>query len=120
VIEIVFNPTVETYIDNLPLLLREAVEDTLEYFREHGRSAQLPDVAKLVQLDETWETRNQETIGDRRYTIRILLLRLQHETLAYATVIGDKDRWYPARGDWYDVYGTISNQVYDQMKGTND
>jgi len=120
VIEIIYNPSIQTYMnEKLPPLLRAAVRNDLHYFQQHGRSGQLPFVAKLVQLDETWETRTQMTIEGRRYTIRILL-RLHNETLAYATMIGDKDQWNPAQGDWYDVYGTISNHVYDQMKGTND
>lgn len=82
-IELVFNPRVEIYIAALPPLLREVVEDTLDYFSEHGRAAQLPDVRQIVQLEEAWETRNQVTIEGRRYTIRILL-RLHNQTLAYA------------------------------------
>jgi hypothetical protein len=116
VVEIVYNSMVRTRIHALPPLLRVAVEDNLHYFEDFGRAAQLLDVAKVVQLEETWEARNQMTIDGRRYTIRILL-RLHLDTLAYATVFGDKDRWNPARGDWYDAYGNISDMVYNEMKG---
>lgn len=118
-VKIIYNSSVQTRIDALPPLLRVAVIDTLDYFKDHGRAAQLPDVAKIVQLEETWETRNQMTIDGRRYTIRILL-RLHHDGLAYATVFGDKDRWNPVRGDWYDAYGMVSDMVYEDMKGTNE
>jgi len=110
-----YNPKVAEYLAALPNQLRLEVYDALRYFEQFGTAAQLPDVAPIISLDQTWETRTQMTITGRRYTIRVLI-RLHSPTKALATVAGDKDRWSTDQGDWYDAYGTISDAVYTSMK----
>lgn len=100
-----------------PQPLQYEINDTLDYITTFGKQADLPDARRIVQLTNTWESRNQMTIAGRRYTIRILI-RFRTDDLAYATVAGDKDRWAGTQAEWYDAYGAASEQIYNAMKGT--
>lgn len=117
VVEILYNPKVIDYLDALPQPLQYEINDTLDYITTFGKQADLPDARRIVQLTNTWESRNQMTIAGRRYTIRILI-RFRTDDLAYATVAGDKDRWAGTQAEWYDAYGAASEQIYNAMKGT--
>ncbi len=114
-VELLYNPKVAEYLAALPDQLRLEVYDALRYFEQFGTAAQLPDVAAITTLDETWETRTQMTIAGRRYTVRVLI-RVHSPTKALVTVAGDKDQWNPIKGDWYAAYGPISDAVYHAMK----
>jgi hypothetical protein len=114
-VELVYNRKVAEYLQALPDQLRIEVYDALRYFERFGTAAQLPDVAPIVSLANTWETRTQMTITGRRYTIRVLI-KVHSPTKALATVAGDKDQWNTNNGDWYQAYGPISDAVYATMK----
>ena len=116
-VEILYNPRVIDYLDTLPQQLQYEINDTLDYIATFGKQADLPDARRIVQLTDTWESRNQMTIAGHRYTIRILI-RFHTDDVAYATVAGDKDRWAGTQSEWYDAYGAVSEQIYHAMKGT--
>ena len=81
VVEILYNPKVIDYLDALPQPLQYEINDTLDYITTFGKQADLPDARRIVQLTNTWESRNQMTIAGRRYTIRILI-RFRTDDLA--------------------------------------
>lgn len=82
-VEILYNPKVIEYLDTLPQQLQHDINDTLDYIATFGKQADLPDARRIVQLTDTWESRNQMTVAGRRYTIRILI-RFHTNDVSYA------------------------------------
>lgn len=70
---ILYNRIVIDYLDTLPERLQYKINDTLDDITTFGKQADLPDARRIVQLTDTWESRNQMTVASSRYTIRILI-----------------------------------------------
>ena len=112
----------------LPALARLApgavaakVVDGIEYLREHGRGAVLPDVRHRVQTSRHFpdmsEVRADRLVDGRRFVMRVLVCFVDEDRTLLICIGGNKDR-YPERmgRDWYDDYVPAADRVVDSYK----
>ncbi len=97
------------------------VVDGIEYLREHGRGAVLPDVRHRRQTSRHFpdmsEVRADQLVGGRRFVMRVLVCFVDEDQTLLVCIGGNKDR-YPERvdRDWYDDYVPAADRVVDSYK----
>jgi hypothetical protein len=94
------------------------VVDGVEYLREHGRGAVLPDVRHRIQTSRHFpdmsEVRADQLVEDRRFVMRVLVCFVDEDRTLLVCVGGNKDRYQERVGrDWYDDYVPAADQVVD-------
>ena len=97
------------------------VVDGIEYLREHGRGAVLPDVRHRIQTSRHFpdmsEVRADQLVGGRRFVMRVLVCFVDEDQTLLVCIGGNKDRYQERVGrDWYDDYVPAADQVVDSYR----
>jgi len=118
VLRLVSHPLLEGWSAKLPRLLRAETSAAVQYLREHGRGAVLPDVRHRIQTSRHFpdmsEVRVNAIVEGRSYSIRVLTCFVDQDRGVLACVGGDKEGYTARTGsDWYDDYVPVADQVID-------
>ena len=118
---VVEHPHFRPWLASLPGAVAAKVVDGIEYLREHGRGAVLPDVRHRIQTSRHFpdmsEVRADQLVGGRRFVMRVLVCFVDGDQTLLVCIGGNKDR-YPERmgRDWYDDYVPAADRVVDSYK----
>lgn len=121
VVAVVEHPHFRPWLQSLPAAVAAKVVDGLEYLREHGRGAVLPDVRHRIQTSRHFpdmsEVRADQLVDTRHYVMRVLVCFVDDDRTLLVCVAGNKDRYQERVGhDWYDDYVPAADQVVDNYK----
>ena len=121
VVVVVEHPHFRPWLESLPGVVAAKVVDGIEYLREHGRGAVLPDVRHRVQTSRHFpdmsEVRTDLTVDGRWFVMRVLVCFVEKDRVLLVCVGGNK-YGYEERGgrDWYDDYVPVADLVVDSYK----
>lgn len=115
------HPHFRPWLESLPGMTAAKVVDGLEYLRQHGRAAVLPDVRHRIQTSRHFpdmsEVRTDQLVAGRHYVLRVLMCFVDDDRTLLVCVAGNKDRYQERVGrDWYDDYVPVADQVVDSYK----
>ena len=121
VVAVVEHPHFRTWLTSLPGAVAAKVVDGIEYLREHGRGAVLPDVRHRIQTSRHFpdmsEVRTDQLVGARRFVMRVLMCFVDNDQTVLVCVGGKKDGYAERVGrDWYDDYVPAADQVVDSYR----
>lgn len=118
---VVEHPHFRPWLAPLPSAVAAKVVDGIEYLREHGRGAVLPDVRHRIQQSSHFpdmsEVRADQVLGDRRFVMRVLVCFVDDDRTLLVCVGGNKHGYEERVGrDWYDDYVPVADRVADSYK----
>jgi len=121
VVAVVEHPHFRPWLESLPGVVAAKVADGIEYLREHGRAAVLPDVRHRIQISRYFpdmsEVRADQIVGTRRFVMRVLVCFVDEDRALLVCVGGNKDRYLERAGrDWYDDYVPVADRVVDSYR----
>ncbi|MGC8512351.1 MAG: hypothetical protein ACP5P1_04830 [Acidimicrobiales bacterium] len=92
--------------------------DGIEYPRDHGRGAVLPDVRHRIQISRHFpdmrEVRADQLVDGHRFVMRVLVCFVDEDQTLLVCIAGNKEGYEERTGrDWYDYYVPVANQVAD-------
>lgn len=121
VVTVVEHPHFRPWLESLPGVTAAKVVDGLEYLREHGRAAVLPDVRHRIQISRHFpdmsEVRADQLVVGRHYVLRVLVCFVDDDRTLLVCVAGNKDGYQERVGrDWYDDYVPVADRVVDSYK----
>ena len=120
-IAIVEHPHFRPWLASLPGVVAAKVVDGIEYLKEHGRAAVLPDVRHRIQTSRHYpdmsEVRTDHLVGDRHFVMRVLVCFVDEDRTLLVCVGGNKDRYEVRTGrDWYDDYVPAADRIVDSYR----
>lgn len=118
---VVEHPHFRPWLTSLPGVVAAKVVDGIEYLREHGRGATLPDVRHRIQTSRHFpdmsEVRSDQIADQHRFTMRVLVCFVDGDQTLLICIGGNKHRYQEQVGrDWYEDYIPIADQVVDSYK----
>ena len=118
---VVEHPHFRPWLASLPGVVAAKVVDGIEYLRERGRGAVLPDVRHRIQSSRHFpdmsEVRADLLVDGRRFVMRVLVCFVDEDQTLLVCVGGNKDRYQERVGrDWYDDYVPAADRVVDSYK----
>jgi len=118
---LVEHPHFRPWLVSLPGVVAAKVVDGIEYLREHGRGAVLPDVRHRIQTSRHFpdmsEVRADQLVAGRRFVMRVLVCFVDEDQTLLICIGGNKDRYQERVGrDWYDDYVPAADQIVDSYK----
>jgi len=115
---VVEHPHFRPWLGSLPVTVAAKVVDGIEYLREHGRGAVLPDVRHRIQISRHFpdmsEVRADQLADGHRFVMRVLVCFVDEDQTLLICIAGNKDGYEERTGrDWYDDYVPVADQVVD-------